>query len=52
MIEKEGYIPGKNLPARSARRYITLKKSPAPGQKMISEKEGGGEMIFLEYIYP
>ena len=59
MMEKEGQIPKntlKNLPAHSARQFITLKKSPARfarrGKKMISERGGGEKMIFLEYIYP
>ena len=33
---------------RSARRFITLKNR----RKKLFLREGGGEMIFLEYIYP
>ena len=48
MMEKEGQIPKntlKNLPARSARRFITLNKIAgalrAPGKKIISQRGGG-----------
>ena len=56
MMEKEGQIPKntlKNLPARSARRFITLKKSPARfarrGKKLFL-REGGKNDFFGIYI--
>ena len=56
MMEKEGQIPKntlKNLPARSARRFITLNKIAgalrAPGNKIISQR-GGGNDFFGIYI--
>ena len=56
MMEKEGQIPKntlKNLPARSARRFITLKKSPARfarrGKKLFL-REGGENDFFGIYI--
>ena len=43
--------PKKFAGALCAPVYYFKKIASAPGKKMISER-GGGEMIFLEYIYP
>ena len=58
MMEKEGQILKntlKNLPARSARRFITLKKSPARfvrrGKKLFL-REGGGKLFFWNVYTP